>query len=51
LRQELEGYLAAQDSVLGLIHHSHSAAAQLAKNVVVGNRLLDHVFGVAIVGI
>jgi hypothetical protein len=44
LRQELEGYLAAQQSVLGFIHHSHSAAAQLAQDFVVGNRLSDHVF-------
>ena len=42
IRQELQGREAVQANVLGLIHHAHATAAQLAQDAVVGDRLVDH---------
>ena len=41
-RQELEGNKAMQAGVLGLVDHTHAAAAQLFDDVVVGDFLADH---------
>src|SRR5579885_1273487 len=40
--QELQRDEAVQARVLGLVHHSHAAAAKLFKNFVVGNVLANH---------
>ena len=39
--QELQRDLAAEARILGLIHHSHAAAAELTGHRVVGNGLAD----------
>ena len=36
------GYVAAKPGVFGLVNHAHPAAAQLAQNSIVGDRLADH---------
>jgi hypothetical protein len=41
--QELEGDETVEASVLRLVNHAHSAAAQLAQDAVVGDSLADHV--------
>jgi hypothetical protein len=43
LGKELQGYAPAKALVLRLVNHSHSAAAQLAYDSVMGNDLLKHV--------
>src|SRR6516225_8068794 len=42
VRQKLERDETAQAGVFGLVHHTHTAAAQLADNAVVGDRRVDH---------
>src|SRR5579862_408355 len=42
LRQELEGNKAMQAGVLGLVDHTHSAAAQFLDDAVMRDRLADH---------
>jgi len=41
-RQKLESDKALDPSVLGLVNHSHPAAAQLLDDAVMGNSLADH---------
>ena len=41
-RQELQRDGALELGVLGLVDHTHAAAAQLLQNAIVGNRLPDH---------
>ena len=41
--QELQRDKAMQPYVLGLVHHTHAAAAQLGYDAVVRNCLVDHV--------
>jgi hypothetical protein len=45
LRQELPGNEAAEFSVLGLVDHTHPAAAELLDNAVVRDGLPDHAVG------
>jgi hypothetical protein len=40
--KELQGYEPAQAQVLGLLHHTHTAAAQLGEDAVVRNYLVNH---------
>jgi hypothetical protein len=40
--QKLEGDVAAEFEVLGLIDYSHTAASDLLQNPVMRNRLADH---------
>ena len=42
-RQEFQGHTAAQLCILGLIHHTHAATAQLSQNPVMGDGSTDHV--------
>ncbi len=42
LRQELQGHIAAQSSVLSLVDHTHSTTTQLLCDLVVGDGLADH---------
>ena len=42
LRQELQGHIAAQPGVLGLVDHTHTTATQLLCDFVVGDGLADH---------
>ncbi len=42
IRQELQGHETVQPSVLGLIDHAHSAAAELFNDAVVRDSLADH---------
>src|SRR5262249_31440960 len=41
-REELERDAPAESGVFGLIHQAHSAAAKLAENAVLRDRLADH---------
>ena len=41
LGQKLERYHAAELGVLGLVHHAHASAAQLADDTIVGKRAAD----------
>ena len=41
-RQELEGDKAVELDVLGLVDHTHSAAAEFFQDAIVGNRLASH---------
>jgi len=43
--QEFQGYAATQLRILGLIHHSHAAPAQLSQNAVMGDGSTDHAGG------
>jgi hypothetical protein len=40
--KELQGYVAAELQVFGLIHHPHPASAQLPQDFVMRERLADH---------
>jgi hypothetical protein len=40
--QELEGHETAELSVLGLIHHTHTTAAELFQDAIVGNGRTNH---------
>jgi len=40
--QKLEGNEAAELHILGLVHHTHAAAAKLLNDAVVGDGLTDH---------
>ena len=42
LRQELERYKSAKGGVLGLINHTHAAAAEHLDDAVMRNRMADH---------
>ncbi len=42
LGQELQRHRAAEFGVLGLVHHSHAAATEFARDFVVGKGLPDH---------
>ncbi len=42
LRQELQGHIAAQAGVLGLVDHTHTTAAQFLCDFVVRDGLTDH---------
>src|ERR1700693_4153024 len=42
LRKELQCHQTAKSDVLGLIHHSHSTAADFPDNAIVGNGLAYH---------
>ncbi len=42
LRQELQGYIAAQAGVLGLVDHTHPTAAYFLKNLVMADGRTDH---------
>jgi hypothetical protein len=44
-RQEFQGYSSAQFRVLGLVHYSHAATAQLSQNAVMGDGSTDHAGG------
>ena len=41
-RNKLQRNVPPQLQVLGLIHHAHTTAAQLAKDAVMGDLLADH---------
>ena len=41
-RQELECNESLEAGVLGLVHHSHTAAAELFQDAIVGDRCADH---------
>jgi len=41
IRQELQRDMATKLNILGLVHHRHSAAAQLAQDAIVVERLAD----------
>jgi hypothetical protein len=43
IRQELDSNKTMETSVLGLVHHTHTAAAELGNDAVVRNRCVDHV--------
>ncbi len=40
--QKLQRHIAAQPRILGLVHHAHSAAAELFDDAVMGNRAADN---------
>src|SRR5262249_62397073 len=42
LRQELQGNLAAEPGVFGLVHDTHATATQLLQDAVVRDDLADH---------
>ena len=42
VRQELERDEATQVRILGLVHHAHTAAAELADDTVMRDRRIDH---------
>jgi hypothetical protein len=42
-RKELERDEPVERGIPGLLHHAHAAFAELFENLVVGNRLADHV--------
>ncbi len=41
--QELQGHIAAQPGVLGLVDHTHPTATQFLCDFIVGDGLADHV--------
>jgi len=43
LRQELQGHIATQPGVLGLVDHTHSSTTKFLCDFVVGDGLTDHV--------
>src|SRR5688572_7151430 len=40
--QELDGHLAPEPRVFGLVHHSHAAGAETGQDLVMRNGLADH---------
>jgi hypothetical protein len=42
LGEKFQAHVAAKTDVLGLIHNSHAAAAQLFHNPIMGNGTPDH---------
>ena len=42
LRQKLQGHIAAQPGVLGLVDHAHPSATEFLQDLVVGNGWADH---------
>ena len=46
LGQKLQGHVAAEAGVLGLVDHTHAPAAQFLDDFVVGNSLANHELGI-----
>jgi hypothetical protein len=42
VRQEFKSHEPSKMGILGFVHHTHSAAAQMLENAVVGNSPIDH---------
>ena len=47
---ELQGNMARQARVFGLIHHAHATTAQFSENAIVGDCLADHSEGLKAIG-